>query len=604
MPIPGVKVLEDPSARRLYSIDQGEPPAALRSRFVREADMVAQPTTVEEIGKVLAHARAQRIPVVPRGVASSGFGATLPTRGGIVLDLSWLRRILAVDPAARTARVEAGVRWSDLARALEPHGLALRTYPSNAFSTIGGWIATGGCGIGSVRYGPLRDSVKRLRVLLPSGEDRDLRPGEALFDAFFGSDGQLGVVVEIDLELREAPAWRRPVLLTFPDDAAAIAFLRLALDAGVAPYHANLWNATRMREKNHLLHRQDFPEKTSLLLYLETRGHEEKLRALGAPEPAPLWQAQLSWEDRFYPIRAKKLGPGLLAAELMFPLERVAGYFAAAEAMGHERGYEVVAEAQIAGRDRAVVIVSFLYDSRDGKESFHAGAFAMRLAVLGLASGGVPYNLGLWYSPFAELKFGERWRELRDWKRTLDPAGRFNPGKSLGRLWAYTAALELWRRLPWLPGRFRKGASRHEEPREFSWKTSWEVCSKCAACVAHCPAVLAVGDERVSARGKMFLLAHLDELRADEAQLVFQCMHCKYCTEVCQSEIRLEDAFFDLEKAVEARFGRPEAPIRAFLDRVAQLDLMENVPMADPEPPWRSAKLMYDDVTGSISRNP
>ncbi len=604
MPIPGVKVLLDPSALLLYSIDQGEVPSALRDRMVRLPEMVAQPTTIEEIRTVLAHSREHGLPIVPRGSASSGFGAVLPARGGIILDLTGFRQILSIDPAAQLVRVQGGARWSDVQAAAAAHGLVLRTYPTHVFSTVAGWIATGGYGIGSLLHGHLSESVAGLRVVLPSGEERRLAPEDAEFAHFFGSDGQFGVIAEVELRLREEPRFRRPLLFAFDDLPQAINFLRAALAQGIRPCYGNLWNAARMREKNHLLHRNDFAVRPSLLLVVESPEDERKLTALAPGPPEALWKAMLCWEDRFYPIRAKKLGPGLLAAELTFPLTAVAPYVAAAEEFGRRRGYEIVVEAQIVAPDRAVVIASFLYDGRDAGEAFTAGAIAMRLAVLGLNSEGFPYNLGLWYSPFAETKFGDRYTALRRFKAEVDPQGLFNPGKSMMRSWWYTAFLKSFRAAPYLPGWFRKKKEDAGEVRDTGWRNAWDVCSKCAACVAHCPAVLAVGDERVSARGKMFMLAHLDAIGPAEAQLVFKCMHCKFCTEVCQSEIPLEAAFFDLERVVQERFGRPEAQVRDFLDRVARHGLMEQVPMSTTAPRWVSGRLIYDDTKGALTRTP
>jgi len=77
---------------------------------------------------------------VPRGAASWGFGGVIPTRGGIVIDLSPFRNILNLDVAKKTVTVQAGARWSDIDILAKKSGLCLMTYPSSKFSTVGGWV--------------------------------------------------------------------------------------------------------------------------------------------------------------------------------------------------------------------------------------------------------------------------------------------------------------------------------------------------------------------------------------------------------------------------------------------------------------------------------
>lgn len=600
----GVRVLEEISARMLYSLDQGEVPGRLH-RLLRVGlpRGVAQPKTVGELERIMRFARQTRTPVVPRGAASSAYGGVLTPPGALVLDLSWLRRIVRVDPEGLTATVEAGVRWSDLHRALEPEGLDIRSSPTNVFSTIGGWVATGGYGIGSTRYGPFKESVASMRVLLPGGENRTLTAKDPGFDLWFGSDGQLGVVHELTIRIRKKPVFRKPMLAVFSTVEEALAALRRIFEGGAKPYFGNLWTAGRMREKNRLMKRSDFRERPTLLLMVESPEDEAIVRK-EAPDLEVEWKARLCWEDRFFPIRAKQLGPGLLASELVFPLRLVPDFLRRAEELGRKYGFEVVAECQIVGRETGVVIVTFLFDSRDDRAHFRAAAFAMKLTVTGFKMGGRPYNLGAWFSPFAERKLGDRYRRLRAYKRRIDPEGLFNPGKSCSRPFLYNAFLKAYSLFRFLPGRLRNPVPpAHEPPERYDARRSLDVCSRCAACVAHCPAVLAVGDERVSARGKLLMARWTEEgrLPAEEAQIVNLCMHCKYCTEVCQSDIRLEEAFFDLEEKANAKFGRPDERIRDFLAEVDRQGLMENLPMCDAPQRWVRETLTYDEASGQVS---
>ena len=101
--------------------------------------------------------------------------------------------------------VEAGVRWSTLQEVLRGDGLTLRTYPSSWFSTVGGWVATGGYGINSLKFGHLSKNVQALQVVTPTGGVEWVEEGHADFPLYFGTEGQLGIVTRVVLRVRLPP---------------------------------------------------------------------------------------------------------------------------------------------------------------------------------------------------------------------------------------------------------------------------------------------------------------------------------------------------------------------------------------------------------------
>ena len=154
----------------LYARDQADIPDSLRKMLIRTTpDAVVQPESVEDVANVVSAAYDLGVPIVPRGAASFPLGGSVPTMGGVVIDLSALRRIFGVDRDRFLADVETGVRWSTLQEILRGEGLALRTYPSSWFSTIGGWVSTGGYGINSLKFGHLSKNVEALQVVTPKG---------------------------------------------------------------------------------------------------------------------------------------------------------------------------------------------------------------------------------------------------------------------------------------------------------------------------------------------------------------------------------------------------------------------------------------------------
>ncbi len=119
----GLRVLDSQMEREIYGKDQAEVPEELRRLFIRgPPQLVVQPRSEADMAAVLRYAYSRGLPIVPRGAASPPYGGAVPARGGIVLDLSLMRTILALDREAGVVTVECGVRWSDLDEFLKLNG--------------------------------------------------------------------------------------------------------------------------------------------------------------------------------------------------------------------------------------------------------------------------------------------------------------------------------------------------------------------------------------------------------------------------------------------------------------------------------------------------
>jgi FAD/FMN-containing dehydrogenase len=139
-------------------------------------EAVVQPQIEQELVEIVDWVRENNIPLTPRGKASSGYGGVLPIKGGIVVDFYRMNKIIQIDIHNQTATVQAGVVWEKLDLALKKKGLTLRLYPTSyPGSTVGGWLAQGGAGIGSYEAGWFKDNVLKARVILPDGTVREFR---------------------------------------------------------------------------------------------------------------------------------------------------------------------------------------------------------------------------------------------------------------------------------------------------------------------------------------------------------------------------------------------------------------------------------------------
>jgi glycolate oxidase len=161
--------------------------------------LVALPTTEEQVVAVLKLCHALRVPVVARGAGTGLSGGATPVRHGVVLSLAKFMRILDIDPLARTARVQPGVRNLAISEAVAPYGLYYAPDPSSQIAcTIGGNVAENSGGVHCLKYGLTVHNVLRLRVALIDGTVVEIgsegldSPGYDLLALMIGSEGMLG----------------------------------------------------------------------------------------------------------------------------------------------------------------------------------------------------------------------------------------------------------------------------------------------------------------------------------------------------------------------------------------------------------------------------
>lgn len=186
-------------------------------------DAVVEVETTYEVSRILEYAHDKRIPVTPRGSGTGLCGGAVAIRGGILLSLTRMNKILEIDEGNLMARVEAGVLLMDLAKAVEAKDLFYPPDPGEKSATIGGNVMTNAGGMRAVKYGVTRDYVRGMEVVLPNGSivrtgGKVIKnsSGYSLKDLLVGSEGTLGVVTEITLRLLPLPTKTVSLLVPFP----------------------------------------------------------------------------------------------------------------------------------------------------------------------------------------------------------------------------------------------------------------------------------------------------------------------------------------------------------------------------------------------------
>jgi glycolate oxidase len=212
------------------------------SAFRQLPMVVALPETEAQVVEVLRACHALQVPVVARGAGTSLSGGSMPHASGVVLGLAKLNRILSLDPLARVARVQPGVRNLAISEAAAPHGLYYAPDPSSQIAcTIGGNVAENSGGVHCLKYGLTVHNVLRVRGYTIEGEAVTFgaealdAPGLDLLALLIGSEGMLAVVTEVSVKLVPRPQVARVVMASFDDVIRAGDAVASIIAAGIIP---------------------------------------------------------------------------------------------------------------------------------------------------------------------------------------------------------------------------------------------------------------------------------------------------------------------------------------------------------------------------------
>ena len=588
--IPALRVVTSPGERFLYSRDQSEIPRFLKSfSFRSQPDIVVQPMNADALSAVMRFASEEGLAIVPRGAGSSPFGGSMPVVGGMVVDMSRMDRIGEVDVASMTVTVEAGARWADIDHAISPLGLRVPTCPSSKFSTVGGWIATGGMGINSYSGGHLSRHVTAIEVVAPDGAVRRYVPSDSEFMPLFGSEGQVGVIAKATLRVTAMPTAGRPHLMLFNGPSAAISFVGALIKSDVQPAHIFYCSASKIRAVSSLLGGDYLQDGDGVVVSTEDSSSEERferfIAAIGAKEE-PEYIARYMWNERFFPMKIRGGGPGLLGTELVVSQSRLKEAIDAASRICMSMSLEPLFEVHYLPDGDALLLCFFLVDQGN---TFAYTLDAVKSLILARAlvdAGGRPYSVGIWNNPFTDSMVpGER-SSLRKLKAKLDPNDMMNSGKyfSLSGRWAGLGGLIFHPRLmrpilrlvvafsPVSTSLFGKATVMLRKwfaPKGRDKLISVaDECAMCGSCIGVCPAYKLLGDERVTARGKLITakcMAGGFPISAEHAMRTFLCMRCKACEQVCQSKLELMSAYDELEARLERLHGRNQREVERFV---------------------------------------
>ncbi len=242
-------------------------------------------TDEAQVVAVLRRCYAARMPVVPRGAGTGLSGGALPNPDGVLLSLAKLARIVAIDPLARTAVVQPGVRNLAISEHAAPLGLYYAPDPSSQIAcSIGGNVAENAGGVHCLKYGLTVHNVRRVRAVLITGEVVEFGgtaldgPGYDLLALIIGSEGLLAVTTEITVNLLPKPQLAQVALAAFDDIGKAGAAVAAVIAAGIVPSGLEMMDQAATRAVEEFVH-ADYPLDAKAVLLVEADGTPEEVAA-------------------------------------------------------------------------------------------------------------------------------------------------------------------------------------------------------------------------------------------------------------------------------------------------------------------------------------
>jgi alkyldihydroxyacetonephosphate synthase len=224
---------------------------ALAGEVPRRAGAVVRPTSTAEVSAIARLCNDARVPLTVTGGRSGVCGASIPVFAGVVLDITAMHGVVAVDAISGIVEVLPGTFGPDLEAALNTdHGLSVGHFPQSFdIATVGGWVACRGAGQFSTRYGKIEDMVAGLEVVLADGRvittggSPAASVGPDLDQVFLGSEGTLGIVTRVWLRAHPVPPAERRAAYSFASFETGLEACRQIIRRGATPAVLRLYDA-------------------------------------------------------------------------------------------------------------------------------------------------------------------------------------------------------------------------------------------------------------------------------------------------------------------------------------------------------------------------
>ncbi len=418
--------------------------------------LVALPETTDQVSAILKACHALDVPVVVRGAGTGLSGGALPHALGLTLSLAKFNRILNVDPVARTAVVQCGVRNLAISEAAAPHGLYYAPDPSSQIAcTIGGNVAENSGGVHCLKYGLTLHNVLGVRGFTATGEpvafggDALDAPGLDLLALVIGSEGMLAVITEVTVKLLPKPVAARCIMASFDDLRKAGDAVAGVIAAGIIPAGLEMMDKPMIAAVEAFVH-AGYDLDAQAILLCESDGTPEEVdeetgRMLEVLSRCGATRTEVSRDEtqrlRFWSGRKNafpasgRISPDYMCMDSTIPRHRLADMLQAIAAMETKYGLRC-ANVFHAGDGNLHPLI--LYDANDPDQLRRCELFGADILETSVAMGGTvtgEHGVGVEKLSSMCVQFSPAERErMLALKHAFDPAGLLNPGKVIPTL--------------------------------------------------------------------------------------------------------------------------------------------------------------------------
>ncbi len=415
--------------------------------------LVVLPETIEQVRRVIRVCHEYQIPIVARGAGTGLCAGAMPNSDGVVLSLAKFKSILEIDPLARTARVQPGVRNLAISEAAAEHGLYYAPDPSSQIAcTIGGNVAENSGGVHCLKYGLTVHNVLKIDMITIDGESITLG-SEGLDSAGFdllallnGSEGLLGIVTEITVKLLPIPEKAQLVMAGFDDVKKAGDAVAAVISEGIIPAGLEMMDSHAITAAEDFCH-AGYPVDAKALLLCEVDGSGEEvadhiaqveavfkrfgastIRVSGSEE-----ERALLWKGRKSAFPAVgRISPDYYCMDGTIPRGQLSHVLVEMEKMSKHYGLRV-ANVFHAGDGNLHPLI--LFDANVPGEFLRAEEFGSEILKLCVEVGGcITGEHGVGVEKIRQMAIQFEDKEIAQFhaiKDAFDPDGLLNPGKGI-----------------------------------------------------------------------------------------------------------------------------------------------------------------------------
>ena len=446
-----------PAHALLYQAEQTTPYECDGLTAYRQRPLaVALPETEAQVGAVLKACHALGVPVVARGAGTGLSGGAMPHEAGLTLALAKFNRVVAIDPLARTARVQCGVRNLAISEAAAPLGLYYAPDPSSQIAcTIGGNIAENSGGVHCLKYGLTLHNVLRVRGFTVEGDPIEFgsealdAAGLDLLALVVGSEGMLAVVTEVTVKLVPKPQLARCLMASFDDVRKAGDAVAAIIAAGIIPAGLEMMDKPMTAAVEDFVH-AGYDLTAEAILLCESDGTPEEvaeeigrmeavLRGSGATDvqvSADEAQRLKFWSGRKNAFPASgRISPDYMCMDSTIPRKHLATILLDIQQMEKKYGLRC-ANVFHAGDGNLHPLI--LFDANDPDQLHRCELFGAEILERSVALGGTvtgEHGVGVEKLNSMCVQFSPEERaQMLSLKAAFDPAGTLNPGKQIPTL--------------------------------------------------------------------------------------------------------------------------------------------------------------------------